>query len=81
MRPVWSRLALVHSYAVGQRDLAMALVGLVRSGQEWQTFNSLGCISFHFDPFLSAYAGQSAKFPACAGTTYANNIAIGGAMA
>ena len=50
MRPVWPRLALRHSYAVGQPALVVALVGLVGVGRSGETFNSVafGCISSHF---------------------------------
>ena len=48
----------------------------------------IASISFHSLPFLIVYAGLDARFPPSrgtttrfAGTTYANNVAVSGAMA
>ena len=56
----------VHSYAVGQPALVVALVGLVGVGRSGETFNSVafGCISSHFPnphPNLSQRARESLR--------------------
>ena len=70
-----------HSYALGQRGLVVVLVGLVTSGQEWRTLNSVafGCIWLHFlssepSPWPSPRGrgdlhGAECEVPAFAGTT------------
>ena len=55
--PIWHS---AHSYAVGQLALVVASFGLVRSGQERQTFNSVAfdCIRLHS---LSPTRGRDAS--------------------
>ena len=83
MRPAWSRLALRSLVRADQRGLVSIVVASLRVARSGKLL-----ILFRFVPFLIVYAGQECEVPAFAGTTagfaettYANNVAVNGAMA
>ena len=68
MGPPWPRLALRSLVSTGPVDLMVALVCLVRSGQEWQNFYFL-LISAHFLSFPLVDGGDGGRDASLAGFT------------